>query len=101
MAAASLHVMQLPKALYDQHAQPMRSHINVGNGSDVTIADLAYHVAQTIGYKGQITFDSSNSDGAPCKLMDRTRLNALGWMPMIDLQKGLVTTYQEFVSQHV
>jgi GDP-L-fucose synthase len=100
MAAASLHVMQLPKALYDQHTQPMQSHINVGIGSDVTIADLARHIANTVGYTGQISFDASKPDGAPRKWMDSSRLNALGWAPQINLQQGLSTAYQDFVNHH-
>jgi len=100
MAAASLHVMQLPKALIDQHTQPMQSHINVGSGSDVTIAELAHHVAHIVGYTGQITFDASKPDGPPRKWMDSARLHALGWKPRIDLQQGLATAYQDFVSHH-
>lgn len=100
MAAASLHVMQLPKGVYEQHTQPLQSHINVGSGSDVTIADLAHHIAQTVGYTGQIKFDPSKPDGAPRKWMDSSRLNALGWSPQINLQQGLVTAYQDFVNHH-
>jgi GDP-L-fucose synthase len=98
MAAASLHVMQLPKSIYDEHTQPMQSHINVGSGSDVTISELAHHIARTVGYTGQITFDASKPDGAPRKWMDSYRLNALGWKPQIALQQGLATAYQDFVS---
>ena len=100
MAAASLHVMQLSKALYEQHTQPMQSHINVGSGSDVTIVELAHHIAQTVSYTGQISFDASKPDGAPRKRMDSSRLNALGWSPQINLQQGLATAYQDFVSHH-
>ena len=100
MAAASLHVMQLSKELYEQHAKPMQSHINVGSGSDVTIADLAHYIAQTVGYAGQISFDASKPDGAPRKWMDSSRLNSLGWRPQIDLQQGLSTAYQDFVNLH-
>ena len=100
MAAACLHVMQLTKVQYEQHTQPMQSHINVGSGSDVTIADLAHHIAQTVGYKGQITFDSSKPDGTPRKWIDSSRLSALGWRPQINLQQGLINSYQDFVSQH-
>lgn len=100
MAAACLHVMQLPKALYDTHTLPMQSHINVGSGSDMTIAELAQHIARTVGYIGQITFDASKHDGAPRKWMDSARLNTLGWMPQINLQQGLVAAYQDFLSHH-
>jgi GDP-L-fucose synthase len=100
MAAASLHVMQLPKAMYDTHTQPIQSHINVGSGSDVTIAELARHIAQVVGYAGRITFDANKPDGAPRKWMDSARLNALGWSPQINLQQGLATAYQDFVNHH-
>jgi len=99
MAAASLHVMQLPKATYDQHTSPMQSHINVGSGSDVTIANVAEIIAQTVGYGGQIEFDTSKPDGAPRKWMDSSRLNALGWQAKVDLQHGLAAAYQDFVSK--
>jgi GDP-L-fucose synthase len=99
MAAASVHVMQLPKATYDQHTTPMQSHINVGSGSDVTIAEVAQIIAQTVGYAGQIEFDTSKPDGAPRKWMDSSRLNALGWKTKVDLHNGLAAAYQDFVSK--
>jgi GDP-L-fucose synthase len=99
MAAASVHVMQLPKTTYDQHTTPMQSHINVGSGSDVTIAEVAQTIAQTVGFTGQIEFDTSKPDGAPRKWMDSSRLNALGWHAKVDLQHGLVAAYQDFVSK--
>jgi len=97
MASASVHVMQLPKAEYEQHTQPMQSHINVGSGSDVTIADLALAIAQAVGYKGQIEFDATKPDGAPRKWMDSSRLNALGWQSKVSLIEGLSLAYQDFV----
>jgi GDP-L-fucose synthase len=99
MAAASVHVMQLPKTTYDQHTTPMQSHINVGSGSDVTIAEVAQTIAQTVGFTGQIEFDTSKPDGTPRKWMDSSRLNALGWHAKVDLQHGLVAAYQDFVSK--
>ncbi len=98
MAAASVHVMNLPKATYDQHTTPMQSHINVGSGSDVTIAEVAQAIAQTVGFTGQIEFDTSKPDGAPRKWMDSSRLNALGWQAKVDLQQGLAAAYQEFLT---
>jgi GDP-L-fucose synthase len=97
MASASLHVMTLSKPIYDQHTSPMQSHINVGYGSDITIAELAQTVGQVLGYLGHIEFDSSKPDGAPRKLMDSTRLNSLGWQAEVSLQNGLTLAYQDFL----
>ena len=99
MAAASVHVMNLPKATYEQHTQPMLSHINVGYGTDVSIADLARTVSATVGYTGQITFDPGKPDGTPRKLMDSQRLHSLGWQARVDLPSGLALAYQDFL-QH-
>jgi GDP-L-fucose synthase len=98
MAAASIHVMNLESDLYQQHTQPMLSHINVGYGSDVSIAELAVLIGQTVGYKGRITYDSSKPDGTPRKLMDSSRLNALGWQAHITLEEGLISAYQDFLA---
>ena len=99
MAAASLHVMNLPKAVYDQHTSPMQSHINVGSGADVTIAEVAQAIAQTVGYTGQIEFDTSKPDGAPRKWMDSSRLNALGWQAKVGLIEGLAVAYKDLMSK--
>ena len=99
MAAASVFVMELDKTNYDQHTQPTQSHINVGFGSDVTIAQLAGEVAQATGYVGKISFDPSKPDGAPRKWMDSTRLNQLGWRAKVALKQGLQEAYREFLSR--
>jgi GDP-L-fucose synthase len=98
MAAASVHVMNLPKASYEQHTQPMLSHINVGFGSDVTIAEVARTIAQVVGYPGQVEFDTSKPDGAPRKLMDSSRLQGLGWQAKVGLQEGLQQAYADFLT---
>jgi len=97
MAAASVFVMQLPNASYSQHTTPMLSHINVGSGFDVTIAEVAQIVAETVGYSGKIEFDSTKPDGAPRKWMDSTRLNSLGWQAKVDLHQGLAAAYTDFI----
>ena len=99
MAAASVHVMNLPNAIYSAHTSPMQSHINVGYGSDITIAELARTVGQVVGYQGEIDFDATKPDGAPRKLMDSSRLNALGWQAQVSLQDGLALAYQDFLQQ--
>ena len=97
MAAASVHVMNLSKAVYDQHTSPMQAHINVGSGADVTIAEVAQAIAQTVGFTGQIEFDTTKPDGAPRKWMDSARLNALGWQAKVGLYEGLAVAYQNFL----
>ncbi len=98
LAAACLHVMNLSKVAYDQHSQPMMSHINVGYGEDVTIKDLALAVGDTVGYSGHITFDTTKPDGTPRKLMDSQRLRDLGWHPTVDLREGLKRAYADFLN---
>ncbi len=100
MAAASVHVMNLDKSIYDQHTSPMQSHINVGCGQDVSIAELAHTIAQVIGYAGEIDFDTTKPDGAPRKLMDSSRINSLGWHARVELNEGLQQACQDFVKNH-
>jgi GDP-L-fucose synthase len=97
MAAASVHVMELDQNTYQANTQPMLSHINVGTGEDCTIRDLAQTIAKVTGFKGQLSFDASKPDGAPRKLMDVSRLRALGWQATIGLEEGLSDAYQWFV----
>jgi GDP-L-fucose synthase len=99
MAAACVHVMNLPKTTYEQHTQPMRNHINVGSGREIVIAELARMIARTVGFTGSIVFDTSRPDGAPRKLMDSGRLNSLGWRPGVDLEYGLALAYKDFLLQ--
>jgi len=98
MAAACLHIMRLKKSMYDQHTQPMLSHINVGSGEDISIKELAKSIAQVVGYRGDITFDLSKPDGTQLKLMDSSRLNVLGWQANMDLEGGLKLAYKDFLS---
>ncbi len=100
MAAASVHVMNLPKTTYDQHAQPMLSHINVGCGEDITIGELAATIARVINYQGEIVFDTSKPDGAPRKLMDISRLSSLGWKAEVGLEVGLNLAYKDFLNKY-
>jgi len=97
MATACLHVVQLDSDTYEANTQPMLSHINVGTGIDCTIRELAETMAKVTGFKGHIKFDSSKPDGTPRKLMDVSRLKALGWESTISLEDGLKSTYQWFI----
>uniref|UniRef100_UPI0040478C7D GDP-L-fucose synthase n=1 Tax=Vibrio anguillarum TaxID=55601 RepID=UPI0040478C7D len=93
MAAASIYVMKLEQSVYDANTEPMLSHINVGTGVDCTIRELVETVAKAVGFAGEIEFDATKPDGAPRKLMDVSRLKALGWQAKIELEQGLALTY--------
>ena len=98
MAEASVHVLELDDATYRANTEPMQSHINVGVGDDVRIADLAALVAKTVGFQGRIEFDASKPDGTPRKLMDASRVRALGWAPRVGLVEGLAIAYRDFLA---
>jgi GDP-L-fucose synthase len=97
MAAASVHVMELDDETYRAHTQPKLSHINVGTGSDCTIRELAETIARVTGFKERLAFDASKPDGTPRKLLDVSRLRALGWQAGIGLEDGLRDAYRWFV----
>jgi len=96
MAEASVYVMELDKGTYKENTDDMLSHINVGFGDDLTIAELAGLVGKVVGYQGEIEFDDSKPDGTPRKLMDSKRINSLGWCAKTSLEEGLKIAYQDF-----
>ena len=98
MAAASLFVLNLPKATYDENTDPMLSHINVGTGVDISILELAQLVAKVTGFKGKISSDPTKPDGTMRKLMDVGRLNQMGWSARIELEQGLADTYEWYLA---
>jgi GDP-L-fucose synthase len=97
MAAACVHVAALDEAVYRAATRPMLSHLNVGSGVDCTIRELAETVARVTGFQGRLVFDASKPDGAPRKLMDVSRLDALGWRASIGLEVGLRDAYRWFL----
>lgn len=99
MAAASVHVMELAPEQYRAHTQPMLSHVNVGTGKDCSIRELAGLMASTTGFRGRIVFDTSRPDGTPRKLLDVSRLRAMGWEASTPLAQGLEETYAWFKDQ--
>lgn len=99
MAEACVLVMNLPREVHAAQVRPQNSHLNVGYGVDVSIAELARLVARVVGYDGRIVFDPNMPDGTPRKLMDSGRLNALGWKPRVALEPGLRLAYQDFLSR--
>ena len=98
MAAASLFVLNLPKATYDKNTDPMLSHINVGTGVDISIFELAQLVAKVTGFTGRISTDPTKPDGTMRKLMDVGRLSQMGWSARIKLEQGLVDTYKWYLA---
>jgi GDP-L-fucose synthase len=98
MAAACVFLLNLPKDIYAANTQPMLSHINVGTGSDVSIADLAGVIAQVTGFEGRISFDTTKPDGTPRKLLDVTRLTNMGWTASIQLEDGIRQTYDWYLA---
>jgi GDP-L-fucose synthase len=95
MAAAAIFVMNIDSAKFLDKIRPMQSHINIGYGSDISIADLARLIARVVGFNGKILFDLSKPDGMPKKLMDSSLLRGLGWNPTIDLIQGLEFAYDD------
>ena len=100
MAAACLHVMNLDAATWQANTLPMQNLLNVGYGSDVSIAELAGTVARVVGFEGEIRFDASRPDGSPRKLLDSSRLLGLGWRPQVALELGLARAYHDFRERH-
>jgi GDP-L-fucose synthase len=101
LAAACLRVMNLPRSVYAQHTTPMRSHLNVGTGEDITIRELAELIRQITGFAGGIRFDATRPDGTPRKLLNVERLAACGWRARIPLREGLEQTYRAFLAESV
>lgn len=88
--------MNLDNDTYVALTKAMLSHINVGTGEDLSIADLAQSVAKVVGYSGSVEFDLGRPDGAPRKLMDSSRLNRLGWRAEVGLDDGLARAYANY-----
>lgn len=98
MAAASLFVLGLNAGDYQANTAPMLSHINVGTGTDISILELAHKVAAVTGFQGRIDTDPTKPDGTARKLMDVSRLAAMGWQAQIELDQGIRETYDWFLN---
>lgn len=98
MASACVHIMNLPVETYNAHTKPMMSHINIGTGVDCSINELALSIAEVTGYKGNVAFDTSKPDGTPRKLLDVSKLEALGFEAKISLKEGLKQTYEWYLA---
>ncbi len=85
---------------FEDASGTVQSHINVGSGREVTIRELAETVKEVVGYGGGIEWDASKPDGTPRKLMDSSRLMALGWQPRVGLREGIALAYEDFLARH-
>lgn len=101
MASACLYVMKLDKETYEANTEPMLSHINVGTGVDCTIREMAETIKKVVGFSGELVFDTSKPDGAMRKLMDVSRLDAMGWEASIPFEEGLAATYEWYLETKV
>ena len=99
MAQASLFVLELDEETYKANTQSMLSHINLGTGKDITIREMAETMKEVVGFEGKLTFDTTEPDGAPRKLIDVTRLRKMGWKYSVDLKEGLATTYEWYLNR--
>ncbi len=99
LAAACIHIMSLEKLVYDAHMAQTKSHINVGSGEEVTIAELSRLIGRAVGYNGEIDYDLSKPDGTPRKLMDNRLIFKFGWSPSVPLEHGLELAYKDFLKK--
>jgi GDP-L-fucose synthase len=105
MAEACVALMELPDAKLDallagESATPRPPLINIGRGEDYTIEDLAHRVREVIGFRGDIRWDPGKPDGAPRKLLDISRMKAMGWSPRIPLEAGIRNAYQDYLARY-
>jgi GDP-L-fucose synthase len=100
-ASACVFLMKLPDEKLDSTLANSRSFpiVNIGCGEDVSIRQLAELLADVVGFKGRLVFDTSKPDGTPRKLLDISRLTVLGWKPSTELREGLTMTYKDFLEQ--
>lgn len=100
LASALVFLATLDESRYDALVEP--SHcplINVGSGEDLTIRKLAETIAEVVGYQDSFVQDTSKPDGTLCKVMDVSRINALGWQRQMPLKEGVALSYQDMLSK--
>ena len=100
MAGASIHIMDIDKKILESEVDPMLSHINIGTGTDITIKDVAQIVKEVVGFDGEIVFNTKMPDGTKRKLLDVSKIENLGWKPVITLKDGLKETYEWFLENN-
>jgi GDP-L-fucose synthase len=98
LAQAAIHVMNADKKIYNEQISSENNHINVGSEQELTIKELAETIKEVVGFEGKINFDKTKPNGTLRKFLDSQRINSLGFKPEMSLKKGLIKTYQDFVS---
>jgi len=99
LADACVYLACLPKSVYSAHTRPNLSQLNVGTGSDVTIAGLAAMISEVVGYEGEIGYNSDYPDGTDQKLLDVSTVAKLGWKARTGLKEGIESTYRWYLEQ--
>jgi len=99
LADACLYLCCLPKAVYAAHTRPNLSQLNIGTGSDVSIAELAAQIKTIVGYEGEIRYNNEYPDGTDQKLLDVSTVAKLGWNARIGLREGIESTYRWYLEQ--
>jgi len=100
MADASIHIINIDKKILESEVDPMLSHINIGTGTDITITNVAQTVKEVVGFCGEIFFNTEMPDGTKRKLLDVSKMENLGWRPVIALKDGLKDTYEWFLENN-
>jgi GDP-L-fucose synthase len=101
MADACVFLMRLPQAQFARLVAPAQAPlINIGAGADQSIAELALLIADVLGYRGEFVYDPTKPDGTPRKLLDTSRLQALGWQPRTGLREGIALAYEDFLRRN-
>ena len=100
LADACMFILNLAREKYDTFIDKRFSHLNVGSGEEISIEDLAKLIANTINFKGSISFDTSKPNGTPRKLLDSSKIRRLGWAPKISLEDGVGDTYDWFKNNY-
>ena len=102
MAEACVMLMRMEEAAFDRLVAPAQAPlINIGAGEDLSIAEVAALVAEAVGFRGELAYDASRPDGTPRKLLDVSRINALGWRARTPLREGLAAAYADFLPRFV
>jgi GDP-L-fucose synthase len=97
LAEACLFIMSMPLDRHSSHVDPRLSHLNIGTGTDVSIAELADTIRRVVGYEGEIVYNTEYPDGMKQKLLDVSAINALGWKARKELEEGIADTYVWYV----